>query len=286
MLTPRNVKLVASSDGVRLPVYDLGGEGPLLLVAHATGFHARVYDAMLSAIPGYRRVSADLRGHGDAVMPEGLDFLWQSFATDLEAILDDLAPAGPVFAFGHSMGAACLLMIEERRPGTFARLFCYEPVIYPPDAASDEERLELWVSRTRRRRATFPTREAALDNYRDKGPYARFDERALEDYVDHGFRIAEDGRLHLKCRPDAEAEMYLMGPRQRTFEELGSLRCPVVVARGGLVEPGPGAWAEEVAERIPEGRLLTFDGLGHMGPLEAPERVAAAVIAAFAGERS
>jgi len=281
VLTPRRTHFVDSSDGVRLPVYDFGGDGPLLLVAHATGFHGRVYDAMLGAIAGFRRVSVDLRGHGDARMPAGLDLRWESFAGDLAAVLDDLAPAGPVFAFGHSMGGACLLMVEERRPGTFAGLFCYEPVVYPPDMVEDVERLELWLAMTRKRRASFPTRQAALDNYRGKGPYARFDERALADYVDHGFAAGDDRQLHLKCRPENEARMYLMGPQQHVFAALPSLRCPVTVACGGLREPGPGAWAERVVQAIPGARLETFDGLGHMGPMEDPERVAAAVAESF-----
>lgn len=286
MLTPRQIRIVTSTDGVRLPVYDLGGDGPLLLVAHATGFHGRVYDPMLAAIDGFWKVSADLRGHGDARVPEGLDFRWESFTGDLMAILDDLGPEGPVFGFGHSMGGACLLMLEERRPGTFAALFCYEPVIDPappPGSPGEEERLELWVARTARRRARFSSRTAALDNYRDKGPYARFDPRALEAYVDHGFSVEEDGSLELKCRPEAEAQMYRMGPHHRAFEELGSVRCPVVIARGGVLEPGPGMRAAMVAAAIPDGRLLTFDGLGHMGPLEDPERVAKAVVEAFTG---
>jgi hypothetical protein len=34
---------VRSTDGVELAVHDLGGEGPVLLVSHATGFHGRCY---------------------------------------------------------------------------------------------------------------------------------------------------------------------------------------------------------------------------------------------------
>ena len=48
----------------------------------------------------------------------------------------ELDAEGPLFGFGHSMGAAALLMAEPRRPGLFAGLVCYEPVIYPPGSAT------------------------------------------------------------------------------------------------------------------------------------------------------
>ena len=35
---------VTSRDGVDVAVYDLGGDGPPLLLAHATGFHGLVWD--------------------------------------------------------------------------------------------------------------------------------------------------------------------------------------------------------------------------------------------------
>jgi pimeloyl-ACP methyl ester carboxylesterase len=55
----------------------------------------------------------------------------------------------------------------------------------------------------------------------------------------------------------------------------------VVVATGdeGF---GPALFAPAVAEALPQGRLERFEHLGHFGPLEAPDHVAAAAVA-FAG---
>jgi hypothetical protein len=41
-MTP-NDTTVPSTTGVELAVHDLGGNGPLLLVSHATGFHGYCY---------------------------------------------------------------------------------------------------------------------------------------------------------------------------------------------------------------------------------------------------
>lgn len=280
LLETRALEWIDSSDGVRLPLFDLGGDGPTLLTAHATGFHGRVYDPLLASLDGCRRYTADLRGHGDAEVPGDLEYHWESFADDLLAAVAALGDRVPLLGFGHSMGAACLLMVEQRLPGTFRGLFCYEPVIHPPGAANDSVRLEGFVERTRNRRATFASRDEALANYRSKSPYSRFDPRALAAYVEHGF-ADDDSGVRIKCRPQVEAQIYRMGPRHRTFESLGAIACPVLVASGGRGEPGPSQWAGRIAAEMPGARLQVFDDLGHLGPLEDPEAVARAATEFF-----
>ncbi len=279
-----------STDGVRLVVLERpspnGAGGPVLLIAHATGFHARVYDPMLATWDRAHLIAADLRGHGDALVPAGLDFAWQSFVDDLEAIKKAKSGDQQLLGFGHSMGGACLLMLELRCPGTFAGLYCYEPVVYPPAAATSERRASTWIERTLRRRAEFPSRESAILNYAGKPPYQSWDRRALECFVDHGFHRESDGSLHIKCRPETEAACYRMGPNHDTWEHLAELDCPVTIGRGGRGEPGPSAWAEDISRRIPGATFEEFDGLGHLGPMEDPERVAGAVALRLAGVSS
>lgn len=41
---------VTAGDGVRLAAYRFGGDGPPLLLAHATGFHAHVWLPLLGAL--------------------------------------------------------------------------------------------------------------------------------------------------------------------------------------------------------------------------------------------
>lgn len=290
MLEPVSVHRVPSTDGVELAVYDYGGDGPTLLVGHATGFHGRVYDPMLARLDGYRRISVDLRGHGDATAPNGLDYTWESCADDLLAVVDtlELDSRGPLFGFGHSMGAAALLMAEPRRPGLFAGMVCYEPVIYPPGVTGDDARLAVWVERTKKRRSRFDSLEAAIANYASKMPYSLLDPAALEAYVRYGFADGPDGKVEIKCRPAVEAQLYLMGPNHRAWDTLNQVRCPVALMRGAVLIPGPAYWAEAIESELPNVDFMELEGLGHLGPMEDPERLAeltAATLRAATGDR-
>lgn len=272
---------LASTDGVTLAVHDLGGDGEPALLAHATGFHGQVWAPFARGLTGLAAVAPDLRGHGDSTVPSGVGFDWNGFADDVLACVDGLGlhrPAG----IGHSKGGAALLLAEARRPGTFRGLWLYEPVVVDPALIRGEGENPL-AAGARARRDRFASREEAEARYRSKPPMDVFDAEALHCYVAHGFADQADGSVVLKCRPAVEAEVYQMGARNRAFESLPEVKCPTIVARGAVDEPGPAAMAQAVAERLPSGRLAAYDDLGHFGPMQAPARLAADASRFFAG---
>ena len=74
--------------------------------------------------------------------------------------------------------------------------------------------------------------------------------------------------------------MYRQGLAHDGFSRLGEVGCDVVVALGGD-SPAIGAdVARAQVAALPHGRLEVFDDLGHFGPLEDPDAVAAAVLRA------
>ena len=130
-----------SADGVEIAVYEFGGAGETLLVAHATGFCATMYRPLgAELVDRFRIVALDFRGHGRSARPvRDDDFGWDRMAEDVLAVVERLDP--PIAGFGHSMGGAALLLAEERRPGTFR-----QPVPVRADRASGRlrtNRLEL-----------------------------------------------------------------------------------------------------------------------------------------------
>lgn len=264
---------VASTDGIEIVVHELGGSGPALLLAHATGLHGRCWAPVARHLSGRRCLAPDLRGHGDSVAPADHEFDWEGFADDVLAVVDALGP-GALDGAGHSKGGAALLLAEQRRPGTFRALWCYEPVVFPPDFASSGP--NPLAAGARRRRATFPSLRAAIENFGSKPPFEAIAQESLRAYVDGGFTRQPDGTVTLKCRPEHEARVYEMGARHEAFDRLGRVRCPVTVARG-RVEPGPAAFADAIAARLPNGHLETHEHLGHFGPLEAPAEIADAI---------
>jgi pimeloyl-ACP methyl ester carboxylesterase len=70
------------------------------------------------------------------------------------------------------------------------------------------------------------------------------------------------------------------------YRNLTKVRCPVDLACGGLTENFGEEGMQELSRRLTEAggiaRTTVFDGLGHFGPMEHPERVAASMTSAFA----
>lgn len=281
--------LIESTDDVRVALHDLGGDGPPLLLTHATGLCGRVWEPVASALADrFRCWAPDLRGHGDAETPDGLDMSWTGFAADVLAVLDHLAGEGHAVtrAAGHSKGGASLLLAEQDRPGTFEALYLYEPVVFPQHLVAERARApgaSPLAEGARRRRDRFPSRAEARANFAAKPPFDVLHPDALAAYVEYGFAADDGGGIVLKCRPEHEARTYEMGPQHRAFERLGAVAGRVTVAVGERdAHQGPGLVAPLIAEALPDGTEAVEPDLGHFGPLEDPARIAEAIAAAVA----
>ena len=267
---------VAAADGVPVAVHDLGGAGPPIVFAHATGLHGLVWRTLAAHLAdSYACTAFDERGHGDSGLPEDLDFDWRGFALDGLAVVDGLGAAP--FGVGHSSGATALLLAEQARPGAFRVLYCYEPVVVPADPPLGRDLGNWLAAGARRRREVFASRDEARDNYAGKAPFDRWSPEALADYVEHGFADQPDGSVRLKCRGEHEALVYEMASAHDGFGRMGEVRCPVVVARGGDTEAMSPPALAGLVERLPDARVEVLPGLGHFGPLENPAAVAASI---------
>lgn len=269
---------VAASDGTSIALHEHGGSGRPTLLCHATGFHGAVWEPLSVALgDGFERWAVDFRGHGASVMPTGSELVWRDMAEDVLRVIDALElEAGEVLGVGHSMGGACLLLAEQARPGTFAGLWLFEPIVPPSAAALGGSRDNPLAEGALRRRASFPSFAEAVANFASKRPFSMLRADALHAYVRHGFTPGEDGGVHLACRPEDEAAVYRGATVHDAFAHMGEVACPVVVACGddGGV---PAAFAPAIADALPNGRLERHEHIGHFGPLQAPDHLAAAV---------
>jgi pimeloyl-ACP methyl ester carboxylesterase len=279
---------VAGHGGVEIATWDLGGDGPPVVLMHATGFHARVWLPLAVALrPANRVWAVDQRGHGQSGhAPDGDYRDWDRFAVDLLAVIDalDLASGdGGLAGAGHSLGGAVLLLAEQRRPGTFRSLYCYEPIVLSPPAraaATLAGKVDL-SGVARKRRATFASRAEARANYASKAPFSAFAPDALDAYVEHGFVDRPDGTVELACPPDEEASVYEGAVLQAAWEGLAATEALVTMARGADTGP-PAAGVGDLAGRLPHGRLEAYEQLSHFGPMEDPLLVGRAVARAVA----
>lgn len=267
---------VASTDGVTLALHDLGGDGPPLLLCHATGFHGMVWAPVAAHLGASAHCWAvDFRGHGDSDLPMSGSLAWQGMADDVLAVADGV-DGDVLFGAGHSMGGVALLLAEQLRPGLFCALWCYEPIVFPPVEAPWPAGGNPMAAAARRRKAVFPDRATAIANYAAKPPLGGVHPEALEMYVDHGFWDLPDGTVELKCAPETEAQVFEGGMNHETFVRLGEVACPTTVVASGDGGP-PSRAATLVAEALPYGRLERMAEFSHFGPMEEPKATARSI---------
>jgi pimeloyl-ACP methyl ester carboxylesterase len=289
MTTPEPGPRIPAAGEVEIATYRLGGEGPPVMLLHATGFCGALWSPVAPALAERFSVWAiDHRGHGaSGKAPDGSYDDWSLFVDDLFDVLEALDLRG-WHGLGHSLGGAVLLLAEQRRPGTFESLCLYEPVVIPPRIMSDGFGAPISMTDlARKRRPTFGSRREARDNFGSKPPMNRFDPAALDAYVAYGLVDVPGDGVTLACAREDEASVYEGAPSSGAWDHLGEVRCPVMVLGGGDPRDPVSNIIEEVARHLPRGGARRFGHLSHFGPFEDPLGVgelAAAALGAVAAD--
>jgi len=305
--------MIASTQGVRVALHDLGGPGdpaaPVLLFAHATGFCGQVWEPTAAPLTDrYRCVALDLRGHGVSETPGEASLHWSHMGDDVLAALDSDRIGGDreVHGVGHSLGCAALVLAASRRPGLLRSLWLYEPAIVSPRATAPAESAEPadaadaesadatapfgtsnpLADAALRRRATFASYDEALANYARKAPLNELHPDALAAYVRGGFAPEADGSVTLRCSPATEAEVFRGAGNNEAFAALSELDLPVAMVAGRPDEYGPVTFVAANLAQLPRGTLIERRHLGHFGPLEDPPGMAGDIAAWVEANRS
>ena len=136
-----------------------------------------------------------------------------------------------------------------------------------------------------RRRVAFASRADALANFSAKAPFDRLAPAVLAAYVDNAFTADEGSGIRLRCRPHDEAQVYAHAFSHAAFAHLGEVACPVTLACGAETDALGPQFMTRYAQRLARPSTVALAGLGHFGPLEDPEAVAASVDAALVDRR-
>lgn len=260
-----------------------------LIFAHANGFNALTYRALLAPLAARWRIWApDLRGHGGTTLPTPLSGRrgWADHRDDLTALLDQM-DGPPVIMAGHSMGATASLLAAARRPDRVAGLVLLDPIIWTRPAAlafrtPGLDRLSGRIPLARnalRRRSRFDDRDQAFKAYRGRGAFRGWPDAMLRDYLADGLVAPPDGGdgLTLACAPEWEASNYAAQAHD-PWAALARYPGPVRILRAArprvCAVSGPD-------RRRPRVTVETLDDADHFFPMLAPDRVRAALEAAL-----
>jgi pimeloyl-ACP methyl ester carboxylesterase len=256
-----------------------------VIFSHANGFNARTYRSILSPLATRLRILAiDLRGHGATTLPTTIEGRegWPQFRDDLLALMAAVAD-GPVVLAGHSMGGTSSLLAAAAEPSRVKALALFDPVVMPADVRLTAEAMHdnPLAAGAERRRATFPSRAAALAAYTGRGAFRSWSPEQLADYVEAGFRETETGEVTLTSAPAWEASNF----RTHNYDVWAAFRecrCPIRILRAEVASTFRLEGAE--AELAATGRIeiKTIPGTSHFLPMERPDLVRSTLLEAAA----
>jgi len=260
-----------------------GAETVTVHFAHATGFNAETYAALLDDLDrSIAILLMDARGHGRSTAtadPRKLHS-WRPYRDDLEAFIETLPQ--PVVLGGHSMGATVSMELAAARPDLVGGLVLIDPVIVPPAQIpllalartfGLADRIVPIAQMAARRRTEFPSRQAAVENYVGKGPFRTWPREWIERYVEGGTADNEDGTVRLSCDRAWESKTFAMAT-VNPYRSLRKVRCPITLfAREHSGPPFTRASRDAFMRCRPETRLLVLEDATHFMAMERPEIV-------------
>ena len=246
--------------------------GPLLLLGPSLGTAVLPLWSVCAERLGTRFhvVGWDLPGHGRN-REVGDPFTLAELATGVLALADDVlaerSEPGRSFHYaGDSVGGAVGLQLLLDHPDRLrsAALLCTGAKI--GDA-------EMWAERAAQVRASGTPVLVSGSASRWFAP----------GFLD---RQPEVGAALLHTLRDAHAEGYAqVCDALAEFDvrsRLGEVRSPVLAVAGALDQATPPARLAEIADGVPDGRLVVLDDVAHLAPAERPDQVAGLLLEHFA----
>ncbi|MFL0671401.1 MAG: alpha/beta fold hydrolase [Erythrobacter sp.] len=288
MSTPRTpIFCTLPVNGIDFALFDwpaASADAPTLILAHATGFHARVWDAVIEHFPHARVIALDLRGHGRSGGGPIDD--WGDVVRDVAELVAALGITRAI-GIGHSMGGHVLLQCAADHAQAFARLVLFDPVILAPEFYAPGEPLFTADNPhpASRRKGQFASPEEMIERFRARDPYCLFDPRVFEDYCRHGLLPAPGGEgMVLACAPEVEGSVYASSRSNAgILDAARQVDIPVLVVRAqatGLNDFKSSPTWPELAHILPQGTDLYRPDRTHFHPFEDPAD-AARIIAEF-----
>ena len=267
---------------------DFGGQGPLVHLAHANGFPPGTYRPLIGYLREYHQVVAlATRPLWPGSHPESAPS-WHPLAGDLVRGLEALG-MHRILGVGHSIGGVLTMWAAIRRPDLFRAVVLIDPVILPPATlallqlmrALGLEGRQPLVRGARRRRRTWPDRQACFQHYRPKDVFSRWSDESLWAYVEAGTRPTTGGRVELVYPPEWEAHIFATSPVD-VWQTVPLLQVPTLVIRGQETNTFRAASQRRFARLAPHARFSVIPEAGHLVPMERPEETAEEICRFFA----
>ncbi|EFM10517.1 alpha/beta hydrolase fold protein [Paenibacillus curdlanolyticus YK9] len=241
-----------------------GNADTVVVLLHGFCGSSAYWETLLPLLerPGRRIIAPDHRGHGRSSAPSDAIYTMEQFAEDAAALVEELG-LGPIILLGHSLGGYATLAFAERHPDKLRSFGIIHSTAFPDSEAA----------RDNRDRAVAAIREQGI------GPF-------VEGLVPKLFASREDGSNEVLIQEAiaigrgttaAGAIAASLGMKERPDRTaiLESSTKPVLLVAGqqdGVIPP------ERTFTTSRAGvKQVLLEQAGHMGMIETPEELAAAL---------
>ena len=257
------------------PIPYRSGEGSpeprdVLICLHCSASSGRQWAALAGALADELTVlTPDLLGYTEqTAWPAGAPLSLDDEVGHLAPLIT--AQAGRIHLLGHSYGGAVALQVALRWPDRIRSLTLYEPVrfrlLLDSPAMTPLAYEVIRLARSVQRMAGPAPADAAarfVDYWSGEGAWAKTSPARQQAL---GLRMTKVGAEFTAAIEDGAQEA-----------DYARLRMPVRLL-GGDRSPAPvRVILERLAHLLPNAERVTLSGLGHMGPVQAPERIALAL---------
>jgi 3-oxoadipate enol-lactonase len=239
--------------------YEVSGEGPPLVLLHATFFDRRLWMYQIARYSAHFRVVAvDLRGHGRSDKPE-TPFSLHDMLEDVAGVCAQERIDRAIFG-GVSVGSGIALLLGLERPELVDAL-----LLVSGSSRVAQGVMQPLVDRLRSEDVALMYRELIAPFFAPGFPQTPHGRWMFDLFA--GAATALSGR--------ALAEVLLARAGCEMFERLGGLVPPVLVVNGE--HDSALAGGRETAASVPRGEHALIRGTGHCCTIEDPDAFDAAV---------
>ncbi|HET6565707.1 MAG TPA: alpha/beta hydrolase, partial [Xanthomonadales bacterium] len=176
-------------------------------------------------------------------------------------------------------------LVAAHEAQRFRHVILIDPTIFSLQVYTEHFSTRAWAdpaeSPVSRRKNRWHSAEEMYLRFRDREPFASWQDEVLRDYCNFALRAAPDeSSLQLACDPLHEAAMYLNHQGyEAIFELLPDITMPVTVMRArrdpeDVFNMSASPTWPELASALPQGRDMYLPQLSHFIPMEDPALVA------------
>ena len=262
--------LVATDDGAKLAM-TVAGSGPTVVLAHCWTGGTQVWSPVAHRLvrAGRRVVLYEQRGHGaSTVGSDGLSI--PRLGADLRTIIEAVDAQDAVLA-GHSMGGMTVQSLAAHHPDVIAARARALVLVSTAAAGLSQGRAD--------RRAERMLGSSRIDRAL-AGPAGHALVRGVVGKSVARNHLVVTRDLFVACDPKVRAGWFAAMQQMDLRDGIAGVAVPTTVMVGTRDRLTPLSRANEIVAAIPGATLQTLAGYGHMLPLEAPDQVADAILAA------